>query len=82
MIRLQSYPACGFAHLEVPAARNRKRRRDYSMKSLFVALTFAAVLLAEQDAEVKPTWHKDWPTAQRIAKRDNKPIFAILVCQH
>jgi len=49
---------------------------------LVAGLSFAAVLLADQDAEEKPTWHKDWPTAQRIAKRTNKPIFAILVCQH
>lgn len=46
-----------------------------SFALLVVGLTFGA-------AEEKPIWHKDWPTAQRIAKRENKPIFAILVCQH
>jgi hypothetical protein len=49
---------------------------------LVAALTFAAALFASQESEEKPVWHKDWPTAQRIAKRENKPIFAILVCQH
>ena len=53
-----------------------------SFALLVAGLTFAAALLASQEAEEKPTWHKDWPTAQRIAKRESKPIFAILVCQH
>jgi len=29
-----------------------------------------------------PTWHSDWARAQRIAQRDSKPIFAVLVCKH
>ncbi|MBI2809186.1 MAG: hypothetical protein HYX68_29745 [Planctomycetes bacterium] len=33
-------------------------------------------------AQEKPIWHADWPTAQRIARQTNKPIFAVLVCRH
>ncbi len=28
------------------------------------------------------TWQTDWARAQRIAQRDGKPIFAVLVCKH
>jgi hypothetical protein len=52
------------------------------MKPSIALLVAGLALTALQDTDEKPTWHKDWPTAQRIAKRDNKPIFAILVCQH
>ena len=53
-----------------------------SFALLIVALAFGTALLASAQDEMKPVWHKDWPTAQRLAKRDNKPIFAVLVCQH
>lgn len=49
---------------------------------LLVVLTCAAALGSGQPAEMKPHWHADWGTAQRIARKDNKPIFAVLVCQH
>ena len=46
-----------------------------------IALTSAAIFSAPP-AEEKPVWHADWPTAQRLAKQANKPIFAVLVCKH
>jgi hypothetical protein len=52
------------------------------MKSSIALLIAGLTLAALQDTDEKPIWHKDWPTAQRIAKRDHKPIFAVLVCQH
>jgi hypothetical protein len=45
------------------------------------ALIGASFLLAGP-MEEKPFWHSDWPTAQRIAKKLNKPVFAVFVCQH
>jgi hypothetical protein len=39
-------------------------------------------LLISAQGEPKPTWHQDWPTAQRLAKQTNKPVFAVFVCQH
>jgi hypothetical protein len=50
--------------------------------ALLVGLAFCAALLASQPADEKPIWHADWPTAQRIALKTNKPIFAVLVCKH
>ena len=41
----------------------------------------ASILLAGPTDE-KTTWHADWPTAQRIAKKLNKPVFAVFVCRH
>jgi len=49
---------------------------------LIVGLACSAAVFPSQPAEEKPVWHEDWPTAQRIAKRDGKPIFAVLVCRH
>ena len=49
---------------------------------LVVLLTCVAALFPSQPVEEKPVWHTDWPTAQRIAKQANKPIFAVLVCKH
>lgn len=40
------------------------------------------ILLCAQHTEEKPHWHADWPTAQQIARKENKPIFAVIVCQH
>lgn len=50
--------------------------------ALLAGMTCCAALLASQPAEEKPIWHVDWPTAQRIALKTNKPIFAVLVCKH
>ena len=59
---------------------------DYCMKTqtalLLVGLTCGAALFSSQPAEEKPTWHTDWPSAQRVARQTNKPIFAVLVCKH
>lgn len=44
-------------------------------------LALAALSFGEP-AEEKPLWHTDWATAQRIAQKTNKPIFAVLVCKH
>ena len=56
------------------------------MKTLLPLLTIGfiggASLLSSQPAEEKPIWHSDWPTAQRLAKQVNKPIFAVLACKH
>lgn len=56
------------------------------MKSPILLLTFCAALgvplVLAGPAEEKPTWHADWPTAQRIAKKSNKPVFAVFVCRH
>jgi hypothetical protein len=49
---------------------------------LLVGLTCSAALVFSQPGEEKPVWHSDWPTAQRIAHQENKPIFAVLVCKH
>jgi hypothetical protein len=49
---------------------------------LAVGLTCGAALISATPDEEKPHWHKDWPTAQRLAKQGNKPILAVLVCQH
>jgi hypothetical protein len=49
---------------------------------LVIALSCGPALLASQPAEEKPIWHADWPTAQRIALKTNKPIFAVMVCKH
>ena len=49
---------------------------------LLVGLTYSAALFSSQPVEEKRVWHADWPTAQRIARKENKPIFAVLVCKH
>ncbi len=49
---------------------------------MLVGLPCAVGLLASQPSEEKPVWHAEWRTAQRIAKQENKPIFAVLVCRH
>ena len=49
---------------------------------LILILSTGAFLLSEEPAKEKVVWHADWPTAQRIARQVNKPIFAILVCKH
>jgi hypothetical protein len=52
------------------------------MKSWIALLGAMAACGAAQPNEDKPHWHADWATAQRIAKKANKPIFAVLVCRH
>jgi hypothetical protein len=49
---------------------------------LLMCLTFGAALFSAQPGAEKPVWHEDLATAQRIARRDGKPIFAVLVCRH
>jgi hypothetical protein len=49
---------------------------------LFLGIACIAALWAGPPAEEKPFWHADWATAQRIAHKTNKPIFAVLVCKH
>lgn len=50
---------------------------------LFVVLSgIGAVLGSVDPKDEKPVWHSDWPTAQRIALKSNKPVFAVLVCKH
>ena len=49
---------------------------------LVVGLSSGAALLSSQPAEDKPVWHADWPTAQRLARKEGKPILAVLVCNH
>ena len=49
---------------------------------LSLGLSWGAMLFSCQPSEEKPVWHSDWATAQRIAREANKPIFAVLVCQH
>jgi hypothetical protein len=49
---------------------------------LVVGLTCSAALVSSQPVKEKPVWHTDWPTAQRLARQANKPIFAVLTCQH
>jgi hypothetical protein len=48
---------------------------------LVTSLTCAA-LVSSEPLEEKPIWHTDWPSAQRLARQANKPIFAVLTCQH
>ena len=43
-------------------------------------LPLIALLLAAPSEEVH--WHSEWRAAQRIARQENKPIFAVLVCRH
>ena len=47
-----------------------------------IPLITLAALAAGEPTETKPNWHADWPTAQRIAKAANKPIFVVFVCRH
>ena len=49
--------------------------------NMHAALLIAASIYAQPAAD-KPVWHEDWPSAQKIARRDGKPIFAVLVCRH
>ena len=35
-----------------------------------------------QASDEKPTWHADWASAQRSARKQGKPIFAVMVCKH
>jgi hypothetical protein len=49
---------------------------------LVAGLTCGAALVSSKPVEEKPIWHTDWPTAQRLARQANKPIFAVLTCQH
>lgn len=49
---------------------------------LVAGLACSAALVSSQPGEEKPIWHADWPTAQRLARQANKPIFAVLVCRH
>ena len=52
------------------------------MKTVATLLVAGLALVSSAHDEEKPVWHKDWPTAQRLARDANKPIFAVLVCQH
>jgi hypothetical protein len=52
------------------------------MKTLAVALFMPICAAASLAAQDEPLWHADWPTAQRIAAKANKPIFAVFVCKH
>jgi hypothetical protein len=54
----------------------------YPKIALLVVFACCAALLAGQPAEEKPLWHADWPTAQRIALKTGKPVFAVMVCKH
>jgi hypothetical protein len=59
--------------------------RHYRMTAqiiLLVGLTCGAALAVPQPADEKPMWHADWATAQRIARKEGKPIFAVMVCKH
>lgn len=47
--------------------------------ALVAATLFCAAALPGTDA---PVWHVDWRTARRIARKENKPILAVLVCKH
>ena len=49
---------------------------------LLVGVACGTAFVFAQPSEEKPMWHADWPTAQRIARREGKPIFAVLVCKH
>ena len=54
--------------------------RSQYLLSLFLML--AAWGFPRQSADEKPSWHVDWPSAQRAAAREGKPIFAVLACKH
>ncbi len=43
-------------------------------------LPLVALLLAAPPDEVH--WHSEWRAAQRIARQEGKPIFAVLLCRH
>jgi hypothetical protein len=45
-----------------------------------IAAGSAVVLSGEKNDA--PGWHRDWRTAQRIAMKADKPIFAVLACLH
>jgi hypothetical protein len=49
---------------------------------VLVALAGASALFSAQPGDEKSPWHADWATAQRIAAKENKPVFAVLVCKH
>ena len=49
---------------------------------LLVGVTCGSAFVLAQPGDEKPTWHADWPTAQRFAKREGKPIFAVMACKH
>jgi hypothetical protein len=52
------------------------------MKTVAVALVLSIGAAASVHADDDPHWHADWATAQRIAAKSNKPIFAVFVCKH
>lgn len=52
------------------------------MKTPLLLLMPFAFLGALGPTAEKPHWHADWPTAQRIAQKSNRPVFAVFVCKH
>ena len=53
-----------------------------TMILLIAGLACGAGLWSAELTDDTPVWHADWPTAQRIAKKTNKPIFAVMTCKH
>jgi hypothetical protein len=49
---------------------------------MFLSCVTCGALSFAQPAADKPVWHEDWASAQRDAKRDGKPVFAVIVCRH
>ncbi len=69
-------PTCAIALFFVAYDSDRVIRPDSITRSESYATKTG------EPAEEKPLWHADWATAQRIAKKTNKPIFAVMVCKH
>ena len=79
------YNKCDSCKLVLKADASQSARDLMNMKTqlaiLVTSLTCAA-LVSSEPLEEKPIWHTDWPSAQRLARQANKPIFAVLTCQH
>lgn len=51
------------------------------MPRLLIALLLVSPLPIHAD-EAKPEWGTDLEAAQRLAKKENKPIFVVFRCEH
>ena len=49
---------------------------------LAALLTVSAACVFAQPEHSEPVWLTEWPEAQRMALKANKPIFAVMACKH
>ena len=73
---------CGIRTARPCGFRSAAIVRAVTVQRGVLLLLCAAALFSAQPNADEPHWHVDWATAQRIAAKTNKPIFAVLVCKH